>query len=154
MFTQILMSLAAYVFAKHNLDTSREMLAFMDAVALVESGNNPKALGDDGKAYGAWQMHKAAMQDANEWLAKNGLPVQRQEDIKNIEVQRMLAYAYFHLCKERLSSVGLDADYGDIYLAFAMGFQGYKNHGFSKEAVPKRKKDDMNRVLNIYNQRK
>jgi len=151
MLTPILMSIAAYVFNEKNSKVDSGMLAFMDAVALVESGNNPKALGDDGKAAGAWQMHQAAIIDSNEWLAKNGLPVQRREDFKNIEVQRMLAYAYFHLCRERMLEAGHKPDFGDVYLCFAMGFQGFKNHGFSKEAVPKRKKDDMNRVLNIYN---
>jgi len=150
MLTIILMSIAAYVFNEKNSKVDSNMLVFMHAVALVESGNNPKALGDNGKAAGAWQMHEAAILDANEWLAKNAMPVQRREDFKNIEVQRMLAYAYFHLCRERMLEAGHKPDFGDIYLCFAMGFQGYKECSFSKEAVPKRKKEDMNRVLNTY----
>lgn len=36
----------------------------IDAIARVESGNNHAAVGDSGKAHGAWQMHRAAWDDA------------------------------------------------------------------------------------------
>jgi hypothetical protein len=37
---------------------------FASALAMTESNNNPQAFGDDGLAYGRWQMHPAFV---DEW---------------------------------------------------------------------------------------
>lgn len=37
----------------------REWQNFRDALATVESSNNPDAIGDSGQAFGRWQMHPA-----------------------------------------------------------------------------------------------
>jgi len=56
------------------------------AIALVESGNNPHAIGDDGKAFGAYQIHVAYVQDASEfakvqWTHNHAFHCQIAEDI-------------------------------------------------------------------------
>lgn len=41
------------------------LLELMLAIALVESANNPLAIGDDGKAIGMLQIHKIVVDDVN-----------------------------------------------------------------------------------------
>ena len=154
MLQTLIMSLAGYVFATSNIQIPKDFGHFMDAVALVESGNNPKALGDNGKAWGAWQMHKAAIQDANDWLKANRMPQQEGADLKTYEGQKFLAYAYMLLCKERLERSNVEATYERLYICFAYGFQAFKEKEFETEKVPKRKQEDLQRVMNLYNQRK
>jgi hypothetical protein len=150
------MSLTGYIFATAVAAASvpKDFGTFAECIALVESGGNYKAKGDNGKAFGAWQMHREAINDANDWLLRNRLPVVKPDGLKEREGQKMLAYAYLMLCKERMEKEGLKPDLGDIYLCYAMGFQGYKNCKFDKELVPLAKKDAMQRVLNLTNQRK
>lgn len=38
----------------------------VDAIAAVESGNNPTAIGDQGRARGAWQLHEGAVNHVNQ----------------------------------------------------------------------------------------
>jgi hypothetical protein len=56
------------------------------AIALVESGNNPHAIGDNGKAFGPYQLHAAYVQDAAEfakveWIHHHAFHDQIVEDI-------------------------------------------------------------------------
>lgn len=41
--------------------------SLLDAIMVVESGGNPKAVGDGGKAIGAYQIHRGYWQDAVEY---------------------------------------------------------------------------------------
>lgn len=47
-----------------------EML--LDAIEQVESGGDPNALGDDGKAIGSFQIHKIYVDEVNRILKKEG----------------------------------------------------------------------------------
>lgn len=150
------MSLTGYIFATALATASvpKHFGTFADCIALVESGRNYKAKGDNGKAIGAWQMHREALSDANDWLIRNRLPAVKPDQLKEEEGQKMAAYAYLMLCKERMEKEGHKPDLGDIYLCYAMGFQGYKNCKFDKELVPLAKKEAMQRVLTLTHQRK
>ena len=46
----------------------------LDRIARVESGNRHHAIGDGGRARGAWQMHKSAWDDTSARRRAAGLP--------------------------------------------------------------------------------
>ena len=48
-------------------------LLFLTALALVESGGNPNAIGDGGASWGMYQLQAAYVQDASEWGLSNGV---------------------------------------------------------------------------------
>ena len=48
-------------------------LLFLKALALVESGGNPEAIGDGGDSWGKYQLQAAYVQDASEWGLANGV---------------------------------------------------------------------------------
>ncbi len=47
-----------------NADVGSDINRLLPALAYVESGNNPKAVGDGGDAIGIYQIHRAYWQDA------------------------------------------------------------------------------------------
>lgn len=51
----------------------------LDAIAIVESNNNPNAVGDQGRAIGAYQLHKIYVDDVNR-IAKTKYKYQDRYD--------------------------------------------------------------------------
>ena len=45
--------------------------SFLDAIVAVESGGNASAIGDNGNAYGAYQIHESYVNDVNRISGKN-----------------------------------------------------------------------------------
>ena len=45
---------------------------FLNAIKIVESNGNSKAVGDGGRAKGIFQIHKSYFNDAKDYDAKNG----------------------------------------------------------------------------------
>ena len=48
--------------------SSRDMERLLDAIAQIESNNRSKAVGDSGRAIGAYQIHKAYWKDGTRFL--------------------------------------------------------------------------------------
>jgi hypothetical protein len=61
------------------LTYSSDQRSLLKALALIESGDNPKARGDvdspDGPALGPYQIHQHAWNQISDWRAKHGLDV-------------------------------------------------------------------------------
>jgi len=61
------------------LTYSRDQRSLLTALALIESGDNPKARGDldspDGPALGPYQIHQHAWNQISDWRAKHSLEV-------------------------------------------------------------------------------
>ena len=47
---------------------SRDLETLLDAIAEIESGNRPNAIGDKGRAIGAYQIHRAYWKDGTRLL--------------------------------------------------------------------------------------
>jgi len=108
------------------------------AVAMVESGNNPRAVGDQGKANGAFQMWKPAWTDCSRWLEKNGLkstPYKRGVNDPNISHQYCKVYLSL-LHRQLDKALDRDVTAADLYVAYNLGFTGYKRRGFDLRKVP------------------
>jgi len=128
-----------------------EYVILANSIAAVESGMNYEAIGDGGKAVGAWQMHVAAWITANQWRKAQGLETIRRTDWKNKENQRAMAVAYLCWCKEQLRKAGIkEPTIEQVYIAYGWGFGNYKDSGFNMDLAPAHKRDAAERVANIY----
>lgn len=100
-------------------------MPLLDAIAMVESSNNPNAIGDGGKATGAWQMHKAARSDARRYLGRDG-------------TDRELAGALLKNINLRLHrELKRSPAPSDSYAAWNLGLSGYRSRGFLLSNCPK-----------------
>jgi len=82
---------------------------FLNSIKMVESGGNAKAIGDGGKAVGAYQIHKEYFQDAQEYDKKNkgkfGIADKSYKDCFNPNVAKQVVCAYL----ERYSAANVKA---------------------------------------------
>jgi hypothetical protein len=133
---------------------ARSQAAFqvlVDNIALVESGYNHRAVGDHGRARGAWQMWLPAWLDGNRQLKKEGRRTYPYGDWQNAWAQSEVADAYLRLCRERLISSGVtDPTPEQYYLCFSMGFAAFKAVGFDPAKCPAKKLDAATRVRNLF----
>lgn len=150
--TNTLMTLAATLAAM--TPEAREkahVVILTNAIGAVESGMNYAAVGDGGKAVGAWQVHVPAWVTANQWREKQGLPKVPRREWRVPDNQRAIAVAYVSWCRERLLADGIvDPSPEQVYLAYTMGFSGAKAVGHSLITAPKAKAEAAERVGNIY----
>lgn len=124
---------AAPTFAR---DESEEILR---AIALVESGGSRHAVGDGGRAVGAWQMHPKAWQDANDFRRAQGLPALSRAKWMSPGVQEAMAKAFLGLIQTRLARAGVVRPTPThIALCWNMGFAGAKARGFRPTAYSTR----------------
>ena len=84
-----------------DIDVYRVMLReWLDAIAIVESNNNDEAVGDDGMALGAYQIHEAYWEDASDVCSQLGgeyKDVVNREYAERIVVCYMLRYCRNHV---------------------------------------------------------
>ena len=117
-------------------DQSGEILR---AIALVESGGSRHAIGDGGKAVGAWQMHPKAWQDANTFRRAQGLPEIPRSRWRERWVQEAMAKAFYSLIQTRLVRAGVVRPTAShVALCWNLGFAGAKARGFRPTAYSTR----------------
>jgi Transglycosylase SLT domain len=128
-----------------------ETTILCNAIAQVESGQNYKAIGDGGKALGAWQIHVAAWITANQWRMKQGLNKIPRTAWQAPENQRQIAFAYLSWIKETMEKDGLkNPTIEQIYIAFGWGYMNFSAAGFDVTRAPEAKQEAAKRVANIY----
>ena len=109
------------------------------AIAIVESGEDPHAVGDSGRALGAWQMHPEAWQGANTFRKAQGLPALSRAKWRHPGVQEAMAKAFLSLIQTRLAGAGVVRPTpSQIALCWNMGFAGAKARGFRPTAYSTR----------------
>lgn len=112
-------------------------LSFIDALAYVESGYDYNAVGDGGKALGAWQLHRTAWEDV-----RRKHPVVGQHRInaigtRNARTQRFAAETYLAILRQRFASAGIENPcYRQLHAAWNMGFRGFRSIGFDASRAP------------------
>lgn len=122
----------------------------MPAVAAVESGHDYRAIGDGGRAMGAWQVWSVAWDTANDWRSKRGLPTIPRWKWRDPAAQRDIGYALLSWHHERLVANGVPRPtIQQLYLSFAMGHAAFKGIGFNPRKAPARKRDAAERVRNL-----
>jgi hypothetical protein len=109
------------------------------AIAIVESGEDPLAIGDGGKALGAWQMHPKAWEDANAFRKAQGLPEMPRSLWLVPGTQEAMAKAFLSVIQTRLARAGVvRPTASQIALCWNMGFAGAKARGFRPTAYSTR----------------
>jgi hypothetical protein len=122
-------------------------VAIANAIAQVETGEDYTAIGDRGKAVGAYQMHRSAWVDGCTQLMREGKPAYSYNDWKNPEVQDTVALALLRSLRGRLMSKGIkDPTPEQIALCWNMGFTAASRIGFDHRRA---KSDYAERVGNL-----
>jgi hypothetical protein len=108
------------------------------AVGMTESRMDHAAVGDGGRAITAWQIWPSAWEDANRFRDLNGLrPIPRTTDP---QLARQLASWLLALHMDRLKKAGiLNPTPQQVYLSYAMGFDGFRRIGFNPSRAPAHK---------------
>lgn len=113
----------------------------LDKFAMIESNYNHNAVGDGGKALGAWQMHKAAVcESINTLYRKTGNNFAEvgitwnKETMFNPLHSRMIAKAYMLILEEQMIKCGQTPTPIKLYMAWNMGFTGARHHRFNYES--------------------
>jgi hypothetical protein len=119
---------------------------FLDRLAIIESNNNPNAVGDNKKAIGAYQMHECAYLDALAWLRINRPDLyeyykigkiinSHKEDCKDPDISRVLALAYISIMVDRLKQDGQKVTPFKVYMCYNMGYKGAFRCNFNMDNV-------------------
>lgn len=123
----------------------------IEAIGHVESGMNYEAVGDSGKAKGAYQLHEAAWKDAQAYYKGLGVKLPAYRFWRHPGYQFTAICGYLKVCHNRMVDAGVkNPNPRQIYLCFSMGFAAFKEIGFNPESAPASKLSSANRVLNIF----
>lgn len=109
----------------------------VDKFAIIESNYNHEAVGDGGKALGAWQMHKAAVYESVNRLYRNtgnnfancGISWNKNTMFDPLK-SRMIAKAYMLILEEQMNKMKIQVTPIKLYMAWNLGFTGARNHRF------------------------
>jgi muramidase (phage lysozyme) len=120
----------------------------LNAIGQVETGNNPSAVGDGGKARGQYQMTFASWRDANMQLIREGELTYSFSQWNRPMVQDIMALAYLRVIRARLAGAGIkNPSIQQIALCWNMGFSAAMLINFDNNRA---KGDYAERVYNIY----
>lgn len=110
---------------------SPENIRISDAIAYTESRGDYRASGDNGLAYGAYQMHKTAWDDANVYRKANGLVTYAWYNRKYKGAQDSMCRTFIELIKYRFNQIYLrEPTPAEIYMAYTCGFHGAERLNF------------------------
>ena len=113
----------------------------IDKFAMIESNYNHTAIGDGGKALGAWQMHKAAVYESVNTLYRKtgnnffdcGITWNKETMFDPLK-SRMIAKAYMLILEEQMNKLGHKPTPISLYMAWNLGFSGARSHRFNYES--------------------
>jgi len=115
--------------------------AMLEAVAMVESSNNPKAVVDNGLARGLYQLHKPAWEQVSQARRTAGLPVWDWSYAHHREISGIYASAYLDWLSDGLKKrLGRNPEPWEVYAAYNRGLTGFAKLEYSFECLPKHTK--------------
>ena len=104
---------------------------FLESIAMVESGQNRKAIGKAGER-GMYQVGKAAWFDANALLESEKHFHYQWSQWRNITAQDMIAAAHLRILRKRFKADGYSTPTPEqLALAWNRGYEGAKSWNFS-----------------------
>jgi hypothetical protein len=124
---------------------------FVTNVGIVESGMNIRAIGDRGRARGAWQMHRAAWNDASDFQRRRGLPAWDFDLHSTSPIPaRRYADVYLQIIRGRLQGYyHRKATYQEIYAAYNLGPTKFiRKYKGDLKRCPKKVQDAARRTSN------
>lgn len=121
----------------------------LQAIAMIESSNNPMAIGDNGKAYGLYQLHNSVVADFNR---KNGTKY-RHRDMLNKIIATKVASWYFNIEIPRLlKHYGIKSSLLNITLCYNWGIGNvvkWHKKGAKYNEIPKTTKKYYKKYLQL-----
>jgi len=109
---------------------ARPTANLLDRIAFIESSNRSDAIGDGGKARGAYQMHLAAVIDCGgtraDWM-----------NLTNRQTADKFAGLYLNKISAQLARENIQPSPAIYYLCWNMGFGGARRIGFDPSKAPK-----------------
>lgn len=108
-------------------------------LAEIESGNNPTAIGDGGRARGLYQMHRQAWDDVTKQRAALHCSTRSWEDGAHSRAISS-SYAVEHLqtlCSQFRRATGKFPTAPQQYALWNLGFAGFQKRGFDLSKCPK-----------------
>jgi hypothetical protein len=122
-------------------------VAIASAIAQVETGEDYNAIGDNGKARGAYQLHRSAWIDGCTQLMREGKPAYSYDQWTNAKTQDTVALALLRSLRGHLISKGIkDPSPEQLALCWNMGFTAASRIGFDYRRA---KTDYAERVGNL-----
>lgn len=113
---------------------SQDMLK---AVAMVESSNNPKAVGDGGKALGMYQLHKPAWEQISEQRKKAGLETWSWSYALDKDISAIYASAYMDWLSNSLKvKLKREPAPWEVYAAYNRGLGGFAKVNYNFSSLP------------------
>lgn len=100
----------------------------LDAIAWVESKNNPSAIGDGGEAVGAYQIHKIYVDDINRILGRKAYIYEDRYDPKKSRTM-VITYLHHYVTEQR---IGRAFTYEDMARIHNGGPNGWKKKSTKK----------------------
>lgn len=116
---------------------------YLDKVAMIESNYNYDAVGDKGKAIGAWQMHEASWRESCQRLARmDGARFTPWDDFtnnhkkfaKDPDVSRLVAKMYLQILETQMLKSKIKVTPIALYMAYNMGFHGAWQKNFNHQS--------------------
>ena len=116
-------------------------------LARIESSNNPQAIGDHGKAHGAYQMHAGAWADVSAARAKRGAQVFPFTAAHDAKVSALYASEYLSILRKTFTATqGRNPTSAEEYALWNLGHRGFQRRGFSLSNTPKTTQNAVNKI--------
>lgn len=113
---------------------------WIDAVEQVETGGHPapdSATGDGTRAKGRFQFHKEAWADCSKVRKAAGLKTYPYSKARDAVVAREYARTWLSYIRHRLTKdIGRAANAGETWLAWNLGYEGFRRYSFQLALVP------------------
>lgn len=139
-------SLASLILGIASLHAQNQKIRL--AIAHAESDNRTHAIGDNGKAFGAYQMHKVAWDDANSHRKAMGMEQIPWSRKMEREAQDQMVESFVSITSYRFFAAYARAPLpSEVYMAYTMGFSAAKRIGFKPSAMPDKKKQALRRFM-------
>ena len=113
---------------------------FLDKVAMIESNYNYEAVGDKGKALGAWQMHEASWRESCQRYARldcagfspwDDFAKNHKKFSSDPTVSRLVSKMYLQILETQINNSKIKVTPIALYMAYNMGFHGAYSKDFN-----------------------
>ena len=120
---------------------------FLERVAYVESNNRSAAVGDNGKARGAFQFWSISWEHTSQLRRANGLKVYPYQYATDTAVATEYARTYLkHLEASLTKSIGRKPTAGEVYAAWNCGLGRFRQLGFDLNRIPSTTKNAIRKL--------
>jgi hypothetical protein len=111
---------------------------WLDLVEQVESSGNANAIGDGGKARGAFQMWQIAWADVSNYRRERDLKVYPYAKAWDYHIARLYAHDYAQLQRIRMMrKTQRDPDAAELYALYNLSYGGFARRGFDLSKCPR-----------------